>query len=116
MAVEQLVRAAWVIDAAGDTGNRGDVEDAYDALGRAAADVEKVFAADDGRRGDDRQAGRVGGRASCDARLRCSPAQPVERAQAGHVEVHLHRGRVSDRQPSTAARAMRRAASRRCRC
>ena len=27
LAVEQLVRAAWMIDAAGDTGNRGDVEE-----------------------------------------------------------------------------------------
>jgi hypothetical protein len=45
VAVEQLVRAAWMIDAAGDTGNRADVEQAYDALGRASADVEKIYAA-----------------------------------------------------------------------
>ena len=44
MAVEQLVRAAWMIDAAGDTGNRGDVEDAYAALSLAAADV-RLYAA-----------------------------------------------------------------------
>jgi hypothetical protein len=43
VAVEQLVRAAWMIDAAGDTGNRADVEDAYSALSRAAADVEKIY-------------------------------------------------------------------------
>jgi hypothetical protein len=43
MAVEQLVRAAWMIDAAGDTGNRGDVEDAYGALGRAASDVARIY-------------------------------------------------------------------------
>ena len=45
MAVEQFVRAAWMIDAAGDTGNRGDVEQAYAELSRAAADVEKMYAA-----------------------------------------------------------------------
>jgi hypothetical protein len=38
------VRAAWALDAAGDTGNRGDVEDAYNALAGAARDVERVFA------------------------------------------------------------------------
>jgi hypothetical protein len=43
-AVEQLVRAAWLIDAAGDTGNRADVEQAYGALSRAAAEVEAVYA------------------------------------------------------------------------
>ena len=43
MAVEQFVRAAWMIDAAGDTGNRGDVEDAYAALGRAASDVARIY-------------------------------------------------------------------------
>jgi len=43
-AIERLVRAAWAIDAAGDTGNRGDVEHAYNALADAARDVEQVFA------------------------------------------------------------------------
>jgi hypothetical protein len=42
-AVEQVVRAAWAMDAAGDTGNRGDVEDAYAALVRAAADVKMLY-------------------------------------------------------------------------
>jgi hypothetical protein len=45
MAVEQLVRAAWMIDAAGDTGNRADVEQAYAELSRAAADVETIYTA-----------------------------------------------------------------------
>jgi hypothetical protein len=45
MAVEQFVRAAWMIDAAGDTGNRIEVEEAYAELNRAAADVEKMYAA-----------------------------------------------------------------------
>jgi Heavy metal binding domain len=45
MAVEQLVRAAWMIDAAGDTGNRGDVEEAHGALARAAAEIEKIYGA-----------------------------------------------------------------------
>jgi hypothetical protein len=45
IAVEQVVRAAWAIDAAGDTGNRGDVEDAYAALVRAAADVKLLYRA-----------------------------------------------------------------------
>jgi hypothetical protein len=44
MAVEQLVRAAWMLDAAGDTGNRMDVEDAYAALSRAAADIQALYA------------------------------------------------------------------------
>ncbi len=43
-AIERLVRAAWALDAAGDTGNRTDVEEAYAALADAARDVEKVFA------------------------------------------------------------------------
>lgn len=43
-AVDRLVRAAWALDAAGDTGNRGDVEDAFQALASAARDVEQVFA------------------------------------------------------------------------
>jgi hypothetical protein len=43
MAVEQLVRAAWMIDAAGDTGNRSEVEAAHAALARAAADVQKIY-------------------------------------------------------------------------
>ncbi len=45
VAVERLVRAAWMLDAAGDTGNRADVEQAYAALTRAAADVEAVYGA-----------------------------------------------------------------------
>lgn len=44
VAVERLVRAAWMLDASGDTGNRADVEQAYAALARAAADVESMFA------------------------------------------------------------------------
>ena len=44
VAVEQLVRAAWMLDASGDTGNRADVERAYAALARAAADVEAIYA------------------------------------------------------------------------
>jgi hypothetical protein len=43
-AVERVVRAAWALDAAGDTGNRSDVEEAYNALAAAARDVEQVFA------------------------------------------------------------------------
>jgi len=43
-AVERLVRAAWALDAAGDTGNRGDVEEAYNGLADAARDLERVFA------------------------------------------------------------------------
>ena len=43
-AIERLVRAAWSLDAAGDTGNRGDVEQAYAALADAARDIERVFA------------------------------------------------------------------------
>lgn len=43
-AVERLVRAAWALDAAGDTGNRGDVEAAANELTDAAHDLDKVFA------------------------------------------------------------------------
>jgi hypothetical protein len=43
-AIQRLVRAAWALDAAGDTGNRGDVEEASSALAAAARDVEQVFA------------------------------------------------------------------------
>jgi hypothetical protein len=42
-AIERLVRAAWALDAAGDTGNRGDVEQAYAALADAARDVQQLF-------------------------------------------------------------------------
>ena len=42
-AIERVVRAAWALDAAGDTGNRGDVEHAYSLLAVAARDVEQVF-------------------------------------------------------------------------
>jgi hypothetical protein len=41
--VERLVRAAWMLDASGDTGNRGEVEDAYSALTSAARDVQTIF-------------------------------------------------------------------------
>jgi hypothetical protein len=44
-AVERLVRAAWMIDAAGDTGNRAEVEEAYTALSRAGAEVQAIFGA-----------------------------------------------------------------------
>jgi hypothetical protein len=44
-AVEELVRAAWLIDAAGDTGNRAEVEEAYASLSRSAAEVQIQFAA-----------------------------------------------------------------------
>ena len=42
-ALERLVRAAWALDAAGDTGNRGDVEDAYAGLANASREVERLF-------------------------------------------------------------------------
>jgi hypothetical protein len=41
--VEHLVRAAWMLDASGDTGNRSDVEQAYGALASAAREVEATF-------------------------------------------------------------------------
>jgi hypothetical protein len=44
-AIERLVRAAWSLDAAGDTGNRADVERAYTALADATRDVAREFAA-----------------------------------------------------------------------
>jgi hypothetical protein len=44
VAVEQLVRAAWMLDASGDTGNRTEVEQAYAAFARAATDVASMFA------------------------------------------------------------------------
>ena len=43
-AIDRIVRAAWALDAAGDTGNRSDVEQAFNALAGAARDVEQVFA------------------------------------------------------------------------
>jgi hypothetical protein len=43
VAVERVVRAAWALDAAGDIGNRADVEDASTALSAAAGDLEKTF-------------------------------------------------------------------------
>ena len=43
-AVDRLVRAAWALDAAGDIGNRSDVESAATALTGAAHDLEQVFA------------------------------------------------------------------------
>jgi hypothetical protein len=44
-AIERLVRAAWALDAAGDTGNRGDVEEAYAAFVTASSDISQLFAA-----------------------------------------------------------------------
>jgi len=41
--VDRLVRAAWMLDASGDTGNRSDVEQAYGALASAARDVTATF-------------------------------------------------------------------------
>jgi len=43
-AVERLVRAAWALDAAGDLGNRSDVEEGFAALSRAGRDLEQAFA------------------------------------------------------------------------
>jgi hypothetical protein len=42
-AVERLVRAAWTLDAAGDTGNRSEVEQGYSALASAAREVAGTF-------------------------------------------------------------------------
>ena len=84
MAVEQLVRAAWTIDAAGDTGNRGDVEDAYDALGRAAADVATLYDAVATGRGDE---GRPGGSARCWRCARCAIALLASRPSSAHKPV-----------------------------
>jgi hypothetical protein len=42
-AVERLVRGAWMLDAAGDTGNRSEVEQGYSALASAAREVEATF-------------------------------------------------------------------------
>ena len=44
VAIERLVRAAWALDAAGDTGNRDDVQQAFDALAAAAHDIDRLFA------------------------------------------------------------------------
>jgi hypothetical protein len=44
-AVERLLRAAWALDAAGDTGNRTDVEDAYRGLADASREIERLFGA-----------------------------------------------------------------------
>jgi len=44
-ALERLIRAAWALDAAGDTGNRGDVEDAYRGLVEASREIEPLFGA-----------------------------------------------------------------------
>jgi len=41
--VERLVRAAWMLDASGDTGNRGEVEQSYEALAAAAREVTATF-------------------------------------------------------------------------
>jgi len=42
--VERLVRAAWTLDASGDTGNRSEVEGAYAALASSAREVMATFA------------------------------------------------------------------------
>jgi hypothetical protein len=42
-ALQRLVRFAWLLDSFGDLGNRQQVEDAYGAFARAAADVAKAF-------------------------------------------------------------------------
>ena len=42
-ALQRLVRYAWLLDSFGDLGNRQQVEDAYAAFARAAADVSKAF-------------------------------------------------------------------------
>jgi hypothetical protein len=41
--VERLVRGAWMLDAAGDTGNRNEVEHAYDTFSSAAKEVAATF-------------------------------------------------------------------------
>jgi hypothetical protein len=41
--VERLVRAAWMLDASGDTGNRSEVEGAYAALASSAREVMATF-------------------------------------------------------------------------
>jgi Heavy metal binding domain len=41
--VERLVRAAWVLDAAGDTGNRSEVEQGYSAFASAARELGVMF-------------------------------------------------------------------------
>jgi len=43
-ALDRLIRAAWALDAAGDTGNRSDVEEAYRSLADASAEVIRLFA------------------------------------------------------------------------
>src|SRR5262249_42447759 len=50
-AIERLVRAAWALDAAGDTGNRADVEDAYGAFVAASKEIEQLFATLPGKAG-----------------------------------------------------------------
>lgn len=42
-ALQRLVRYAWLLDSFGDLGNRQQVEEAYAAFARAAADVAKAF-------------------------------------------------------------------------
>ncbi len=44
-ALERLVRAAWDLDAAGDTGNRADVERAFKSLTDNSDEVNELFAA-----------------------------------------------------------------------
>jgi len=43
--VERLVRGAWMLDAAGDTGNRNEVEQAFDAFSSAARELVATFGA-----------------------------------------------------------------------
>ena len=42
-ALQRLVRYAWLLDSFGDLGNRQQVEEAYAAFARAAADVSAAF-------------------------------------------------------------------------
>ena len=44
-AIERLIRASWALDAAGDTGNRAEVEDGYRGLADASREIERLFGA-----------------------------------------------------------------------
>jgi hypothetical protein len=50
-AIERLVRAAWALDAAGDTGNRADIEGAYAAFTAASREIAQLFAVLPGKTG-----------------------------------------------------------------
>ena len=43
-ATSRLVRAAWMLDAAGDLGNRDDVRDAYTQFAAAVSELEGAIA------------------------------------------------------------------------